>query len=228
MSTPPGDSRDPTVGSADRSHETPRRAGLERQDYGNDRDPPRSPYAPSRTHQRTGAERYPASNAHDPLGSPYAPQTARMRFTAEAAPRDETMGDLERLVTSLYAIHSEEAVARMPRAMQLPPVAGLAPVVEGRCRRPSPYSLRPSTSGRRRADVAGGCLRRPLSILINHPAYTDRVLRLDCGLSPPRAWSATASVAPAPIAPPSTSVGPPPLRRHRRRRTGAADQGAGR
>ena len=135
-----------------------------------------------------------------------------MRFTAEAAPRDATMGDLERLVTSLYAIHSEEAVARMPRATQLPPVAGLAPVVEGSdAGDPSPYSLEaehlvPPEELMSRSDR----LRRPLSILIVTILATPiAYYALTAAWSPPLARSPqTASVAPAPIAPPSTSAGP--------------------
>jgi hypothetical protein len=210
MSTPPGDSRDPTDGSADRSHEISRRAGPERQDDGDDHDRFRYPQPGAR--RSADAERHPASNANDPLRSPYAPRRARTQPMAEAARRNEDMGDLERLVTSLYAIHSEEAVARMPRATQLPPVAGLAPVDERfDAGEPSPYSLEaerliPPEQLMSRSDR----LRRPLYILAaTILAAPIAYYALIAGWGPPPARGPqTESVGPAAVAPPSASAGP--------------------
>ena len=208
MSTPTGDSRDPSDASADGSHETSKRAGPEQQDYGNDGDRLRSPYARSKAHHGSDAERHRASNERDPLRSPYAPRRASTRSAADAGPRDETVGDIERLGASLYAIGTEESVARMPRARQLPRVPGLAPVRETfDTDYPSPDSLEPERLIPPEALMSSrDRLRRPLSILIVTILATPiAYYALIAGWGPPPARGPqTASVAPTAVVPPST------------------------
>ncbi len=209
MSTPTGDSRDPTDASADGSHETSKRAGPEQQDDGNDGDRLRSLYARSKAHHGSDAERHPASNERDPLRSPYAPRRPSTRSAADAAPRDEIMGDIERLGASLYAIGSEESVARMPRARQLPPVRGLAPVRETfDTDYPSPDSLEPERLIPPEALMSrSDRLRRPLYILAaTILAAPVAYYALIAGWGPPPARGPqTAPVAPTAVVPPSTS-----------------------
>ena len=68
------------------------------------------------------------------LVDPDPPQPAhsnsRRHETPAAAHRDESWSDLERLEASLRRIQREQTAARLPRATQLPPVPGLAPVDE--------------------------------------------------------------------------------------------------
>jgi hypothetical protein len=208
MSTPTGDSRDPTDASADRLHETSKKAGPEQQDDGNDGDRLRSLYARSKAHHGSEAERHPASNERDPLRSPYAPRRASTRSPADAVPRDEIAGDIERLGASLYAIGSEESVARMPRARQLPRVPGLAPVRETLdTDYPSPDSLEPERLIPPEALMSRrDRLRRPLCILAATILATPiAYYALIAGWGPPPARGPqTASVAPTAVVPPST------------------------
>jgi Sel1 repeat len=63
----------------------------------------------------------------DPDSAPPTPSSGRRR--SATAQRHETLSDLERLEACLLQVQREEAT-RLPRAAQLPPVPGLAPVDE--------------------------------------------------------------------------------------------------
>ena len=200
MSTPTGDSRNPTDAFADGSHETSKRADPKQQDAGRGGDPPRSPYASSRPYERTGGERRSTLKEYDPLRSPYAPQRPSRPPTAAAARHDEIRRDLDRLEASLHAVWHEEAVGRLPRAAQLPPVAGLAPVGEGYdAAYRAPDALEPEHLVPPQALMSrGDRVRRPLIILAATAMAAPIVYyAFIAGSNPPRARGPqTASVAP--------------------------------
>jgi hypothetical protein len=110
-----------------------------------------SPYG----EEHASGGRHPAENDYDPLQSPYPPKeepaTPRIeenfavskdategardyleRRTVNVTP-DATAGqqELERVVANVRSVQREEAAARLPRAVQLPSVLGLAPGDEG-------------------------------------------------------------------------------------------------
>jgi hypothetical protein len=69
--------------------------------------------------------------SHDPDLDPalqFASPRSRQHEPPAAARRDASIRDLERLEAALCWVQREEAAARIPRAAQLPPVAGLASV----------------------------------------------------------------------------------------------------
>ena len=192
MSTPTANLIDPF---AQGLHETHDRAGPEHPPLESDSEPIRSPYAPARAGERTNGERHPEENDHDPLRSPYAPKKARaqpVQGADDATPqsvslwnqqhkqpaagrRDASIQDLQRLEATIRGIQREAAAARIPRAAQLPPVPGLAPV-NARGRRhggeildfPAPRWLEPQRMGPPppRIKSRRHKLRAPLIILI--------------------------------------------------------------
>jgi hypothetical protein len=117
-----------------------------------------------------GADRDSAS-----LPQPPHPNRQRHEQLADAR-RDGSILDLRRLEASLRWILREEAAARIPRATQLPPVSGIAPV-DARARRHSGEaldnngfrplrSLEPQRMGPPPAMTRRDKLRGPLVILI--------------------------------------------------------------
>ena len=110
-----------------------------------------SPYG----EEHASGGRHPAENDYDPLQSPYPPKEEPApprreenfavskdategardyleRRTVNVTP-DATAGqqELERVVANVRSVQREEAAARLPRAVQLPSVLGLAPGDEG-------------------------------------------------------------------------------------------------
>jgi hypothetical protein len=192
MSTPTANLIDPF---AQGLHETHDRAGPEHPPLESDSEPIRSPYAPARAGERTNGERHPEENDHDPLRSPYAPKKTRtqpVQGADNATPqsvslwnqqheqpaagrRDASIQDLQRLEATIRGIQREAAAARIPRAAQLPPVLGLAPV-NARGRRhggeildfPAPRWLEPQRMGPPPPTIKSRRhkLRAPLIILI--------------------------------------------------------------
>src|SRR5260370_1418948 len=145
MSTPKGNLIDPFAQGLD---ETDGRAGPEHPPLESDSEPIRAPYAPARAGERTNGERHPEENDHAPLRAPDAPKKTRtqpVQGADNATPqsvslwnqqheqpaagrRDASIQDLQRLEATIRGIQREAAAARIPRAAQLPPVLGLAPV----------------------------------------------------------------------------------------------------
>jgi hypothetical protein len=117
------------------------------------------------------------------------------------------MNDLERLEAKLRRVQREQTAARLPRASQIPPVSGIAPVDEmlDNGTRP-PLSLEPE----RPAPPAAIVSRRdrlfsPLSILIASifAAPIAYYLSVEDRAPPPAHGSQMASVDPTPGVPPS-------------------------
>jgi hypothetical protein len=133
-------------------HDTADRIDLEHATVESDSEHLRSPYAPGRARERAerglaendrGPARFPCAQNnvctqregpalwHDPELDP-PPQLASPRSQEDdqpaAARSNVTIRDFKRLEASLRWIEREEATARIPRAAQLPPVPGLAPV----------------------------------------------------------------------------------------------------
>jgi hypothetical protein len=116
---------------------------------------------PGPEHSREHPERYavaanesylfPHNPDSDSLLQP-APSNSRRHEQPAAGRADASIRDLKRLESTLRWIQREEAVVRIPRAAQLPPVSGLAPA-DARGRRHgseelrSPRSLEPERMG---------------------------------------------------------------------------------
>jgi hypothetical protein len=143
-------------------HDTAERIDLERATVEGDSGHPRSPYAPGRVRER--AERGLAENDCGPARVPCAQNNVRTQRELDPSPQlasphsqeddqpaaarsNVTIRDFKRLEASLRWIEREEATARIPRAAQLPPVPGVAPVDTRRPRHemlelPAPPSLK--------------------------------------------------------------------------------------
>jgi hypothetical protein len=232
MSTPPKDPRYRSDASAD---EPRQRGEPERRGSWNDGDRPSLPSWRPGAPPRAGAQPHPAATARDPARSPYAPQTASRR---PAARRDALMRDLDRLEADLDARGRTDSVARMPRATQLPPVAGLAPVGEGfdAAYRPrdwlEPERLVPPEELNSRRDPRRWPLLILAAIIVAAPLGYYAFIAGSRQTPAPVAQTAPAApvaVAPVAVAPPAAAPEPPaPLKAETdaAERSGAAETSA--
>jgi hypothetical protein len=139
------------------------------------------------------------------------------------ARRNDTMSDLERLEAKLRRIQREQTAAQLPRAGQLPPVSGIAPVdemLDNGYRSPrslEPERLVPPTEMTSRRDR----LRWPLRIFIASIFAAPIAYYFSVGgWAPPATHGPqAASVDPMPIAPSISKEERQPIR--------AQDDGAG-
>jgi hypothetical protein len=129
---------EPTAsGAADRSSEspkTPRQRPTEAHPADDPEDQHEAPLAPTGPHERPVNE---PDDPNPPL--PFRPRGAREDDSARPDPtEDQYARDLDRLEANLNQIRRQgvedmqESAARLPRASQLPPVAGLRPPASGR------------------------------------------------------------------------------------------------
>jgi hypothetical protein len=142
-------------------------------------------------------------SATDPAEEPAGAEAAELADAAES--RDPNM---DRLESSLRWLQREGAVKRMPRAVQLPPVAGLRSFGDGRTRDdqfingirvpPSlaPERLRPPPEMRDRRDHLRAPLRVLVASLIAAPiAYYFSAGALTTSSQPPRETQVASQVA---------------------------------
>jgi len=123
-------------GAADRSSETPktpRQHPTEAHPADDPEDQHEAPLAPTGPHERPVNE---PDDPNPPL--PFRPRGARDDAARPDSADDQYDRDLDRLEANLQQIRRQgvddmpESAARMPRASQLPPVAGLRPPASGR------------------------------------------------------------------------------------------------
>src|SRR5712671_1100021 len=123
-------------GAADRSSEspkTPRQQPTEAHPADDPEDQHEAPLAPTGPHER------PVNEPDDPIPPrPFRPRGARDDAARPDSADDQYARDLDRLEANLNQIRRQgvddmqESAARLPRASQLPPVAGLRPPASGR------------------------------------------------------------------------------------------------
>jgi hypothetical protein len=196
------------------------RAGAHGHSVGNDRDPLQSPYAPKKV--RAAVEPDFAIDVHKPhdatdgLRGP-GPLSDNLKQEQPSAVRcDEIVRDLERLIASVRWVQRAEAAARLPRAPQLAPVPGLAPVdVRDRGyggekfdnwapRSLEPERLVPPTVRLRRGNLLGPLIILIVSVLVAPIAYYVSVGR-GGSISKPPLRPQMAAFDSKFISPPSTS-----------------------
>jgi hypothetical protein len=182
-----------------------------------------SPYAPKKARMQGSAEpaagnddeigaRVPPDGASEPRAADQAqddvaqaraaspPETAEQQSAGHPSVADARDPDMDRIETSLRWLQQEGAARRLPRAVQLPPIAGLRSVgdrarsrgeqfINGIRVPPSlaPERLRPPPEMRERRDYLRGPLRILVASLIAAPiAYYFSVGSFTLSSQPPR------------------------------------------